>query len=951
MDKTIGGVVSCVNCQKAGLAILPVRYAVVPTTMPGILPAGMTGPGVLDVPLTMHRYSLRTLREGWVYVFYEQGARGKHYWEAYQVTADGLLWKLNPPPLPPEPKIHMSCAAHSVAVPMALLVIERPEKATKVYVAFSEHAWVDDTFKQYASNAKIRSERMQMIKPSSWITSGDGSFGGSKGEHGHAVAATTAGIETVVEYHPGIDPKKLQPSAPVFNADADGVVKDSNVWRQASTRYPLHMRQASTVSVSAETLKLMEHIGHRPSGKPYTPMLLGLWDGIGITHELNGFSNDPAGVLMQYTSSQDMRVDAVQLIGASEAAVRSGAAQSKSRWRKTWMTMALAGGGVDDPMALSRPGAQEMINDAGKLTPAEVKEAGDSAWKDYVSYLKDKAWPNKFKNGLDTASSECTHIQSQRTVDVGSWIGSDVFLHALHDYDQANIADGLAFVRVIDTAFSGLSGTAVGQAIIEKYVKNFDATDDKSYFWRAFAYNQAETRQEVKQLVVAAANDPQAWVADHQATLYLYMGYIKSFSKLYEKMEEVAKHETAISGTEKAVKAIGAERLMLWAGRNLVKFLGPISNTVGGVAIKGALLVRAGIALEDAKKLIAEVATWEASIAGKLAEYEQAALAKGVAALEARTTALEQLSRERRSEVVQALYVDAENNASTGVAKAITAKALYGTLLIIELINFSVMAAKPHKSGADYLTLGSGTLSLVGACLNVPNKWLGGFAKTAAATTLANMKVAASYLSGLSGFISLYADADKAISNWRDGKLTESLLYGVKAVNDFTSGTAYVLTAMSSSASVIVRSVQGGTNGAAKVRFLGRLALGNLANAERATQLAAGAGKDAAASAARKVAATALSEAAGEVVTEQLASRAALMMMGRLLVIASGWEIAVLILIVQVGLNYFLPNDLQNWISRCVFGKAPWGEWDIEKQRLEFHKAMTSQGFENDTKN
>jgi len=327
MDKTIGGVASCENCQKAGLAILPVRYAVVPTTLPGVLPAGMTGPGVLDVPLATHRYSLRTLREGWVYVFYEQGARGKHYWEAYKVTEDGLLWKQSLP-LPPEPKTDIACAAHSVAVPMALLVIQRPEKATKVYVAFSEHAWVDDTFKQYASNAKIRTERMQMIKPSAWITSGNGSFGGNKGEHGHAVEATTAGIETVVEYHPGVDPKKLAPGKPNITVDADGVPTDTTVWAQESTRYPLHMRQTSTVSVSAETLKLMEHIGHRPSGKPYTPMLLGLWDGIGITHELNGFSNDPAGVLMQYTSSQDMRMDAVQLIGASEAAVRSGAAQS-----------------------------------------------------------------------------------------------------------------------------------------------------------------------------------------------------------------------------------------------------------------------------------------------------------------------------------------------------------------------------------------------------------------------------------------------------------------------------------------------------------------------------------------------------------------------------------------------------------------------------------------------
>ncbi|WP_429497870.1 T6SS effector BTH_I2691 family protein [Robbsia andropogonis] len=584
-------------------------------------------------------------------------------------------------------------------------------------------------------------------------------------------------------------------------------------------------------------------------------------------------------------------MDAVQLIGASEAAVRSGAAQSKSRWRKTWMTMALAGGGVDDPMALSRPGAQEMINDAGKLTPAEVKEAGDSAWKDYVSYLKDKAWPNKFKNGLDTASSECTHIQSQRTVDVGSWIGSDVFLHALHDYDQANIADGLAFVRVIDTAFSGLSGTAVGQAIIEKYVNNFDATDDKSYFWRAFAYNQAETRNEVKQLVVAATSNPQEWVAEHQATLYLWMGYIKSYSKLYEKMEEVAKHETAISSTERAVRAMGAERLLLWSGRALVKKLSSISNTVGGAAIKGALLVRSGIALEDAKRLVSEVATWESSIGGILARYEKAALAKGVSELEARTIALEQLSRERRSEVVQALYVDAELNIKGGVAKAIAAKSLYGTLLIIELVNFYVIASKPHKSAADYLSVGSGFLSLTGACLNVPNKWLGGFAKTAAVTTLANMKVAASYLSGLGGFISIYGDAKKTIESFGDGKLIEGILNGVKAVNDFTSGTAYILTAMSSSASVLVKSVRAGANGAPKVRFLGRLALGTLANTERVSQIAAGAETNVVKSAVTKVVTSALSDAAGQAVTEQVASRAALMMMGRLLVIASGWEI------------------------------------------------------------
>ncbi|WP_429500568.1 T6SS effector BTH_I2691 family protein (plasmid) [Robbsia andropogonis] len=948
MDKTIGGVVSCVNCQKAGLAILPVRYAVVPTTMPGILPAGMTGPGVLDVPLTMHRYSLRTLREGWVYVFYEQGARGKHYWEAYQVTADGLLWRVGEPPLPPEPKIDMACAAHSVAVPMALLVIERPEKATKVYVAFSEHAWVDDTFKQYASNAKIRSERMQMIKPSSWITSGDGSFGGSKGEHGHAVAATTAGIETVVEYHPGIDPKKLQPSAPVFNADADGVVKDSNVWRQESTRYPLHMRQTSTVSVSAETLKLMEHIGHRPSGKPYTPMLLGLWDGIGITHELNGFSNDPAGVLMQYASSQAKRVDAMQLIDGAEAAVRTGAASSKSQWRKTWMTMALTGGGADDPMALLRPGAQEMINDAGKLTPAEVKEAGDSAWKDYVSYLKDKAWPNNFKKGFDNASTECTDIQSKRAVDVDMWIKSDLLSYTMCDYDQADVNDGLAYADVVATAFAGLQGTAVGQNTLEAQLSNMNVDDSKCYCWRAFAYNQKETLSGLGH-VLAAAKDATAWTEEHQQKLSTVLAYVKSFAKLYEKMEEVATHATTISATEKAVRAMRVDKWMVAVGRVIVKIFGPISNAFGGAVIKATFLVRVGFSTTDAAKVVAGLTEWNQGLSANLEKYEKAAIAKGTPVLEARTVALEQLSRENKSQIVQAMFVDAERNANESAAKAITAQKLYGTLLVIELLNFYVIAMKPHKSGADYMTVGSGVLSLVGACLNVPNKWLGAFAKTAAVTTLANMKVAASYLSGVGGFLSFTIDINKTFNNFSDGNIVQGILYAAKSGSDAASGISYVLTAMSSSASLLARGTFVDAQGVTRVRYLGKVALGLIGNQARAAQLASGATKKVALEEGSAAAGRAL-VAAGAVAAEEIGSKAAFMMMGRVLLIASGWEVAVLLLVIQVGLNYFLPNDLQNWISRSVFGKSPWAEWDLEKQRAEFHKAMVSEGFENDTK-
>ncbi|MFX7621274.1 toxin VasX, partial [Acinetobacter baumannii] len=61
----------CRNCNKDGLAILPVRYAVVPLNIPGDIPAPL-GNKVNSTALTNYKYVLRTLRAGFVYLFYER---------------------------------------------------------------------------------------------------------------------------------------------------------------------------------------------------------------------------------------------------------------------------------------------------------------------------------------------------------------------------------------------------------------------------------------------------------------------------------------------------------------------------------------------------------------------------------------------------------------------------------------------------------------------------------------------------------------------------------------------------------------------------------------------------------------------------------------------------------------------------------------------------------------
>jgi hypothetical protein len=45
----------CENCEKTGLAILPVRYAVMPKTARLKLPAGIVGTGMTDIALSEHQ--------------------------------------------------------------------------------------------------------------------------------------------------------------------------------------------------------------------------------------------------------------------------------------------------------------------------------------------------------------------------------------------------------------------------------------------------------------------------------------------------------------------------------------------------------------------------------------------------------------------------------------------------------------------------------------------------------------------------------------------------------------------------------------------------------------------------------------------------------------------------------------------------------------------------------
>lgn len=931
----------CANCKKTGLPILPVRYTVLPNKVPAKLPDGINGDGVTDIALSTHRYGLRTLREGWLYLYYVKAARGGKRWEVYKVTEDGRLWKQSRP-LPAAPVTHPNCAQCAIAVPMDLIAIERPEECKdRVYIAFSEHAWIEDTFNFYESNPTVLEKRMQWIEPSKWITDG-------KDPRKHATIATQQSIDDVIEYMPGFDPKLLSPQDEPLT-DKNGAYKPDLMARE-STRYPLHIRQASPRSTSEALVKLMNNIGSTGGDKHHPPMILALWDGVGNVHELNDFRNDAGSMLSLYVKEQAVNIDALMSIDSAEAAVRNGAVQFKSRMRSAmqagWENMVnnpMAGDGIQSFPMLSpaqQAASDKRIQDAGAISPAEARKIGDAEWPKYEDKLarqKLKDYRPWFKSVQDAAK----RIQALRAPDVEAWLKAPTFITALHDYHEENVNDGKAFEKVITQAISGLPSEEHGEAIVDDLVKNMDPTQPASIVWRAFAYNQKHPKAEIKALlaqIIANKTTRPDTFDEWCEKIKTGLENLKTFVEMREKMGEVQEHEKPVSITEKYLKNVHGDGLVVTMGNALFKWtgLGAVGDCAGTILIRGALMLRVGINKQDTIDLLKEAVKVEPDLRLKLDQGYRALRSQGIAAQDAFVKTMQSLADDEGSKLYRAKW-NAVTLTEEGKAINLGVR-IGGTLAVIELLTFGCNLAKANKSGEDYALLVAGGFSSMSACLQSTTRLMTGLAKDAG-RTLANLKAITGYFGGVSSMIGAVLDFNKAVEQAQQSKYSTTALYGIKSALGLATTAANFLTALTSSAPLIAR-VTGGRS----VVFIGKVGAGIAGATERAGAIAAGkvGGGETANALGRVVVGTAAEEA-GIAIGE----RAALLAVGRVVLFLAGWEVAVALIVLQLLIAYFSDNDLQTWFEKCAFGKHPESPpWAVEKQHEEFEKALAAVGLE-----
>ncbi len=202
LSKPCGGS-GCPACVKAGLPVLLVRPGLADKKYADAHKDAIAPllAGVADPQLTASGYVMRTLRQGYLYAYYEKWPAGQIQkqkgWEVFRVDDGGYLT-----PIPLEaagtPASEFACQRSESYATAMLYVIQDAKNVGKVWVGFSSSPWSENTRRLYSSNEKRRNQRMACIDASS-----------GSAQRGKALTADNI-VQCVADYDPKLEPVVLK---------------------------------------------------------------------------------------------------------------------------------------------------------------------------------------------------------------------------------------------------------------------------------------------------------------------------------------------------------------------------------------------------------------------------------------------------------------------------------------------------------------------------------------------------------------------------------------------------------------------------------------------------------------------------------------------------------------------------------------------------------------------
>ncbi|NWO57140.1 T6SS effector BTH_I2691 family protein [Chromohalobacter israelensis] len=526
----VQSIANCRVCQRSGLPILPLRYAVTRTDGDDQSghPAGpeVSGP-LLDESLTAtplpegQRYTLRLLRAGFLYVFNE--TRGR--WLGHVVTDKGYLIEYvdiphdevlaidpnSPQPIdgrlqPPAEEQEFACAANPAhAYPGRCVMIPDANEADSIYLSFSDVAWTKRVWKEHATNANQRRDNMRRLSLAEWR-------GGS--------APYAESLEKLGDYLSEANRIWTPPTRPgasgTWNPGASGSWREDNHQGKAFdfSPFPFHGMKEQVEGLQrwadeqAEPLEMMS-------------MLVALEDPVGITADLAGLM---AVRLKEFMNSDGRRwpLATAATLNALEPAIReqaqfqyidkrvdSGplhrpifAGPGQPSWEEQQRIHA-----YHDRLEASREAGTDFYKNerdkarkevAERITPEELQREADDAWDRYRSRLRD-GQPEFWKQTQFKPEQERfdQNVMLPLAHAHRAWLtGTSIQKQFEAHFDDEDAESGQAFT---DTVVLCIQDTQQYGPAFEKYVEWLTAPNitDDNWLLRGFLLNLKVVRDAV----------------------------------------------------------------------------------------------------------------------------------------------------------------------------------------------------------------------------------------------------------------------------------------------------------------------------------------------------------------------------------------------------------------------------------------------------------------------
>ncbi|MFG6654892.1 T6SS effector BTH_I2691 family protein [Scandinavium sp. M-37] len=566
----------CSVCLNTGPVLMPVRYAIVPDRISQTLP-GWAAPATPFPALSGYHYALRSMRQGFIYVYYDTGAKDLLDWEVWCVDENGDLYK-KPAVLGAKPVFNPLPCGRPVHQATNLEHMALSENALKyeTWVAFSHAPWTKQTLELYTRDTAARSQRMQNIQPPEWNVSG-GTFDNGLNRVSEEV------LNSVLDYRPNLTGSPTYPlrdsDNPFYQVsyiEDDGYHFFDESIRPHTTFHPW-VRSRRLEGAASRSVKAMQSRSLGPGGKPVYPLIMALKDPVGITHELTSWSDGLALAHQCYLDEltvefatwrniNGIRNQVQQALSAQQA--QHASAHDEQDLQLLYRSMGSAG--------YSREQISQF-HEEGTLWANQQGVAYE--WHKYDKKLNHA----KLDQFTRTYEKLCLALDTQLTQLVElrlAWLQDKHFLQCLDDHYTNVPEDNLNYREIVGYAISAINVVPAGRQKIQAWVKEYSATNNSNLFWRRQFFNNPDVISETTPVLTqlsqdANTEDRPATDVEKPAILVAFKSFVGYLGKYNDACDRALE---ALERDEKKAVVSGTRKLMAKMDTGLTTFTTEVFN-------------------------------------------------------------------------------------------------------------------------------------------------------------------------------------------------------------------------------------------------------------------------------------------------------------------------------------------------------------------------------------